>query len=122
MPQPDPAHDRIGICHAPQGEHGHQPEAHGGNGGYGGESTDPDQQGDQGGGHNRLPFSAKNMGVTVQGLVDRQGAVHITAPEKENTELTMDAAKAMKLIPKTTDSRSLKPPLMSSLFRAEKLQ
>jgi hypothetical protein len=60
------------------------------------------------------------MRVTVQGLMDRQGAVHITAPEKEKTLFTMDAAKAMKLMPKTTDSNSLKPPEISSLERRKK--
>jgi len=59
------------------------------------------------------------MRVTVQRLMDRDSAVHITAPEKEKTLLTMDAAKAMKLIPNTTDSSSLKPPEISSLFRAK---
>jgi hypothetical protein len=62
------------------------------------------------------------MRVAMQGLMDREGAVHSTAPEKENTLLTMDAAKAMNEMPKTTDSSSLKPPLISSLFRARKLQ
>jgi hypothetical protein len=56
------------------------------------------------------------MRVTVQGLMNGQDAVHITAPENEKTLLTIDAAKAMKEIPKTTDSNSLKPPLISSLF------
>jgi len=98
VPQPDPAHDRIGLCHAPQGEHCHEPEGYGGNDGYGGQPPDPDQQGNQGGGHNRLAFRAQDMRVAMQGLMDRQGAVHITAPEKENSELTMDAAKAMKRV------------------------
>ena len=40
----------------------------------------------------------------------------MTAPEKEKTLLTMEAAKAMKLMPKTTDKSSLKPPEISSLF------
>ena len=40
----------------------------------------------------------------------------MTAPEKENTLFTMLAAKAIKLMPKTTDSSSLKPPEISSLF------
>ena len=40
----------------------------------------------------------------------------MTAPEKEKTLFTMDAAKAMKLMPKTTDKSNLNPPLMSSLF------
>jgi hypothetical protein len=61
------------------------------------------------------------MRVTVQGLMDQDGAVHITAPEKENTLLTILAANAMNEIPKTTDSNSLKPPLISSLFRAKKI-
>jgi hypothetical protein len=60
------------------------------------------------------------MGVTVQGLVNGKGAVHTTAPEKEKTELTMEAAKAMKEMPKTTDKSSLNPPDISSLFRAKK--
>jgi hypothetical protein len=60
------------------------------------------------------------MGVAVQGLVNGKGAVHITAPENEKTELTMEAAKAMKEMPKTTDKSNLNPPLMSSLFKAEK--
>lgn len=40
----------------------------------------------------------------------------MTAPEKENTLLTMLAAKAIKLMPKTTDNNNLKPPEISSLF------
>jgi hypothetical protein len=116
MPQPNPAHNRIGFCHAPQGEDRDNPEGYSRYRGNSGQTPDPDQQGDQGRGHNRLAFRAHDMSVTVQGLMNRQGAVHITAPEKENTELTMDAAKAMKEIPNTTDSSSLKPPLMSSLF------
>jgi hypothetical protein len=52
--------------------------------------------------------------------MDRERTAHITAPEKEKTLFTMDAAKAMKLMPKTTDRSSLKPPEISSLFRAKK--
>jgi len=122
MPQPDPAHNGISLWHAPQGEHGHQPEGHGGNSGYGGHAAHAHQKGNERGCHNRLTFRAQDMRVAVQGLVDRQGTVHITAPEKENTELTMLAAKAMNEMPKTTDKRSLKPPLISSLFRAAESQ
>jgi hypothetical protein len=32
MPQPDPAHDGIGLCHAPQDEYRYDPEGRGGNG------------------------------------------------------------------------------------------
>jgi hypothetical protein len=104
-----------------QGKDRDNPEGGGAYGRYGGQAAHAHQQGDERGGHNRLPFRAKHMGVTVQGLMHRQGAVHITAPEKEKTELTMDAAKAMKEMPKTTDRSSLKPPLMSSLFNANNL-
>lgn len=48
--------------------------------------------------------------------MDGKSAPHITAPEKEKTEFTILAAKAMKDMPKTTDRSSLKPPLISSLF------
>jgi hypothetical protein len=43
----------------------------------------------------------------------------MTAPEKEKTLFTMLAAKAIKEMPNTTDSSSLKPPEISSLFRAK---
>jgi len=62
------------------------------------------------------------MGVPVQGLMDRKRPTHMTAPEKEKTLFTMDAAKAMKLMPKTTDSSSLNPPEMSSLFKVNLFQ
>jgi hypothetical protein len=99
-----------------QGKDRNKPEGGGAYGRYNGQTAHAHQQGDERSGHNRLPFRAKHMGVTVQRLMHRQGAVHIIAPEKEKTELTMDAAKAMKEMPKTTDKSSLNPPLMSSLF------
>jgi hypothetical protein len=61
------------------------------------------------------------MGVAVQGLVDGERPAHMTAPEKEKTLFTMDAAKAMKLMQKTTDKSNLNPPLMSSLFRVKNI-
>ena len=60
--------------------------------------------------------------MAVQRLMNGEWATHMTAPEKEKTLFTMDAAKAMKLMPKTTDKSSLKPPLMSSLFKVNLFQ
>ena len=60
--------------------------------------------------------------MAVQRLMNGERTAHMIAPEKENTLLTMDAAKAMKLMPNTTDRSSLKPPLMSSLFKVNLFQ
>ena len=60
--------------------------------------------------------------MAVQRLMNGERTAHITAPEKENTLFTMLAAKAIKEIPKTTESSSLKPPLMSSLFKVNLFQ
>ena len=60
--------------------------------------------------------------MAVQGLMNGEESPHMTAPEKENTEFTMLAAKAMKEIPKTTDKSNLNPPLMSSLFKVNLFQ
>ena len=56
--------------------------------------------------------------VSVQRLMDRNVTLlhYKTAPEKLKTEFTMLPANAMNEIPKTTDTNSLKPPEISSLF------
>lgn len=116
MPQPDPRHDRISLCHAPQREHDHHPKDHGRHAGKDRQAPHADQQCHQPGRHDQFPFRAEYVRVSMQRLMYGQRPHHSTAPEKENTELTMDDAKAIKEIPKTTPSSSLKPPEMSSLF------
>lgn len=116
VPEPDAAHDRIGLGHAPEREHRDDPEENCRQDGNRRQAAHAHQQRDQGAGHDQFPFRAEHMGMPVQGLVNGEKAPHITAPEKEKTEFTMLAAKAMKEMPNTTDKSSLKPPDRSSLL------
>jgi hypothetical protein len=118
MAQPHTGHNRISFCYAPEGKHGGYPKSDCRNDGNSRQTAHAHKQGDKGTGHYQFPFRTKNMGMAVQGLVNRERTTHITAPEKENTEFTILAAKAIKLMPKTTDKSSLNPPLISSLFKA----
>ena len=105
MAKPDLAHQGVFFTPFAEPEKGRQPKQGSANKREQTESAHSRQKRGQTGKQHQFAIPAQHHRVTVQGLADWRPQT--IAPLKLNTVLTMELAKAMKLMPKTTPRSSL---------------